>query len=423
MKTFIKKHFPILVFSLVAGAVSALVMISFMVGVIFYNRFYVLDFLIGSYLAEKKTDGYTDWQSQDTRNFFTIDSLVEDVVEKSDPAVVSISVSKNVPVIEQYFEDQDIFGDMFGFSFRIPKFREKGTEKRQTGAGTGFFIDSSGLIITNKHVVDDEKAEYSVFTNKGDKYKAKVLAKDPLMDIAVLKIDQKIPEGGFPYLNFGDSDKLKRGQTVIAIGNALAEFSNTISVGVVSGLGRTIVAGDVNSGHSEVLDEVIQTDAAINPGNSGGPLLDLGGKVVGVNVAVADNSENIGFSLPANLIKVVVESVKKEGKIVRPYLGVRYIPITPELKEKNKLSVDYGVLISRGTNKNELAVVPGSPADKAGLVENDIILEINNTKLTKDTKLSSILRKKEVGNTVSLKILHKGKEKVLFITLEKAPEN
>jgi len=193
-------------------------------------------------------------------------------------------------------------------------------------------------------------------------------------------------------------------------------------VGVVSGLARSITAGN-NSGNTEVLDHVIQTDAAINPGNSGGPLLDLSGKVIGVNVAIAQGSQNIGFALPVNSIKSAIESVKMTGKIIRPYLGIRYVALNIEMKEKNNLMVDYGVLVKAGASANELAVIPGSPADKAGIVENDIILEIDGVKLNNETSFASVIRGKNVGQVINLKILHKGVEKKVSVTLEVAKDN
>ena len=257
-----------------------------------------------------------------------------------------------------------------------------------------------------------------MFTNDGKKHNAKVVARDPVLDIALIKIDGNV----FPYLALGNSDSLNIGQSVIAIGNALGEYRNTVSVGVVSGLARSITAGD-NSGRAEVLDHVIQTDAAINPGNSGGPLLNLKGEVIGVNVAVAQGSQSIGFALPINSVKGAIESVKLTGKIIRPYLGVRYVAISAAMKEKNNLTVDYGVLVKRGTTENDLAVIPGSPADKAGIVENDIILEIDGVKLDDKTNLASVIREKKIGQVINLKILHKGVEKTALVVLEAARDN
>ncbi|KKT22256.1 MAG: Protease Do [Candidatus Nomurabacteria bacterium GW2011_GWF2_43_8] len=348
-----------------------------------------------------------------------------DAVKKTNPAVVSIIISKEVPKYETYIDpnqQNNPFGDLFpnfpGFNFNIPQYRQNGTEKKEVGGGSGFFVSSDGLIVTNKHVVDQKNVEYTVFTNDGKKHGATVIARDPVLDIALIKIEGS----GYPFLSLGNSDSLEVGQSVIAIGNALGEFRNTVSVGVVSGLARSITAGD-NSGKSEVLDHVIQTDAAINPGNSGGPLLNLRGEVVGVDVAIVQGSQNIGFALPINSVKGVIESVKQTGKIVRPYLGVRYVAITASLKEKNNLTVDYGVLVKAGASADELAVIPGSPADKAGIVENDIILEIDGVKLDDKTSLASIIRGKTVGQVITLKILHKGAEKTVSVPLETAKDN
>ncbi|PIR55450.1 hypothetical protein COU74_01015 [Candidatus Peregrinibacteria bacterium CG10_big_fil_rev_8_21_14_0_10_36_19] len=345
----------------------------------------------------------------------TQEDLVIDAVKKNKDAVVSIIITKDVPVLEQYFDEQPL-NDFFGFNFRVPKYRQNGTEEKQVGGGSGFIVTEDGYVVTNKHVVSDEEASYTVILNNGEKYEAKVLARDPLNDVAILKIEAK----NLATLKFADSDSIVVGQTTIAIGNPLLEFSNSVSVGVVSGLSRSIVAG-TGQGKSEQLDGVIQTDAAINPGNSGGPLLNLKGEVIGVNVAVA-SAENIGFSLPSNMVKKVFESVKEHGKIVRPFLGIRYAPITKELKEANKLSVDYGVIVSRGEKSTDLAVLPGSPADKAGLLENDIILEIDDKKVDDKTSLARIVAEKNVGDKIKLKVLSKGKEKTLEIKLEAIPE-
>lgn len=336
-----------------------------------------------------------------------------DTVKKSMPAVVSVVISKDVPVLEKYYQN---FGGPFGL--RIPQYRQNGTEKKDVGGGSGYVVSADGYVVTNRHVVSEENAEYTVITNDGAKYEAKVVAKDSFNDVAVLKIEAK----DLPYLSFGNSDSLEVGQTVIAIGNPLLEFQNSVSVGVVSGLSRSITAGNKFGGSEEQIEGVIQTDAAINPGNSGGPLLNLKGEVIGMNVAMA-SAENIGFALPANLVSSVVSSVKENGKIVRPYLGLRYIPITKELMEQNKLSVDYGVLVLRGENVTDLAVVPGSPADKAGILENDIILEVDDQKLDADSmSLAKMIGQKKVGDVITLKLLSKGKEKEVKVELEEFKE-
>lgn len=345
------------------------------------------------------------------------EATVVEVVKQATPAVVSIVITKDVPVIERYYEN--FFGDPFfsPFGFSVPRLRQRGTEKQEIGGGSGFIVSADGLIITNRHVVVQTDAEYTVFTSDGKRYDATVVARDPVQDLAVLRIKA----ANLPWLQFAASDKLQVGQSVIAIGNALGEFQNTVSVGVVSGLARSITAGD-GRGEAEQLSNVIQTDAAINPGNSGGPLLDLRGQVVGVNVAVAQGSENVGFALPGNLARSVVESIQATGRIVRPFIGVRYIPVTPSLQEKNKLPVDYGVLVSRGETAEDLAVVPGSPADKAGITEGDIILEIDGQKLTVETSLSAIIAGKNVGERIRLKLLHQGQEKIAEVTLGEVPQ-
>jgi len=340
-------------------------------------------------------------------------------VEKASPAVVSVIISKNLPVIEQCpynpFSDlppefREFFGPQ-GFEFYAPC--QKGYKLQEIGGGSGFIISSDGLILTNKHVANDLKAQYTVLTNDGKKYKAKILAQDPSQDLAVLKIEAF----SLPTLSLGDSDSLKLGQTVIAIGNALGEFRNTVSVGVVSGLSRTITAS--GGGVSETIYGVIQTDAAINPGNSGGPLLNLKGEVIGINTAIVSGAQNIGFAIPINQAKRDIESVKKTGSIKVPYLGVRYLIITPELAKEQKLPVDYGALV-RGSEKGP-AVVLNSPAAKAGIQAEDIILEVNGQKIDSAHPLSLLIQKYNINETINLKIQRGNKQIELKATLEERP--
>ena len=357
--------------------------------------------------------------SSKTEAVVTSEDTVVSSVKKAKPAVVSIIVSKDVPKYDvSYDQSNDPFGGLFPGLFQTPIYKQNGTDRKQIGSGSGFLISSDGMIVTNKHVVADTTAIYEVQLNNGKKYTAKVLARDGVLDVALVKISAT----DLPYLNLADSDTLDVGETVIAIGNALGEFKNTVSVGVVSGLSRSVVAGN-GLGQSEKLDKVIQTDAAINPGNSGGPLLNIHGEVIGINVAVVQGSSNVGFALPINSVKSAINSVKSTGKIVRPYVGVRYIPITADLKAKNNLTVDYGVLVQRGSNTNDIAVVPGSPADKAGIIENDIILEIGGVKIDQDQNFSYLIRDKKVGDYVTFKILSKGIEKTVTFRLEAAPDN
>lgn len=341
----------------------------------------------------------------------TEEEIIIDIVKKSQDAVVSVIATKDLPVVEQYFVNP--FGDTSDpFSIQIPQYRQNGTEKKEVSAGTGFIVSANGLILTNKHVVSEDGAEFTVIMNNGEKYPAKVLAKDPSQDIAIIKIEKN----NLPTLTLGNSDSIQVGQKAIAIGNSLGEFKNTVSIGVVSGLRRTIVASGGNM--SETLDDLIQTDAAINPGNSGGPLLNLNGQVIGINTAIAQQAQNVGFALLINKAKKDLDQVKKIGKISQPYLGVRYVLIDEDMKEQNDLSVDYGALIIRGDTKSDIAVVPGSPADKAGIVENDIILEIDGKKINKDNTLAKVIQDHKVGDVVKLKILHRSEEKMISIALD-----
>ena len=343
------------------------------------------------------------------------------VVNQASPAVVTIIITKDVPVYEQYYTtpfNQSPFGDLF--EIQIPKIRQKGTEKKKVGTGAGFIISSDGLILTNKHVVGDKEAEYTVAMSDQKLFKAKVLALDPFNDIAIAKIERdkiigdsgEFKEQDFPHLNLGDSEKIQIGQTVIAIGNPLGEFQNTVSVGVISGLGRSITAS--GGGMTETIEDVIQTDAAINKGNSGGPLLNLKGEVIGINTAMVEGAESLGFATPINRAKKDVDSLRKTGKIRYPFLGIRYITITPDVKEEKGLSVNYGAWIAKGGEVGDVAIISGSAAEKAGLKENDIILEINGEKIDLDNKLSKVVQKYNPGDQVNVKVM-RGKEIMNFI--------
>lgn len=348
------------------------------------------------------------------------ESQIIKVVKKATPSVVSIVVSKDVPKLEKYYWNpfQDdlwdrFFGDDNLFNPGIPQYRQKGTEKKQIGGGTGFVV-SENLILTNKHVVSDEQADYAVFTNDNKEYKAEVLARDPVSDLAILKVENF----NIQALELGDSSSLQVGQSVIAIGNALGEFSNSVSVGIISGLSRSIWASSGIS-QTEELRGVIQTDAAINPGNSGGPLLNIAGQVIGINVAVASGAENIGFAIPVNDAKAAIKQVREHGKISYPFLGVRYLMISKELQESENLPVDYGALITAG--ENDPAITENSAAFKAGLKEKDIILEIDGEKVNFENPLGDLILKHKIGETVKIKIWRYGKEEVVFATLEERP--
>lgn len=311
--------------------------------------------------------------------------------KKISPSVVSISTTANVT---------DYFGQIY----------------QSSGGGTGFIITSDGLILTNKHVVSDSAATYTVFTSDGQSYPAKIQSTDPYNDIAVIKIEAT----NLPVADLGDSDELQIGQWIMAVGNALAKFNNTVSAGIISAKERQIEASDSNGTNAERLDGLLQIDAPINSGNSGGPLVNLKGQVVGINTAVASNAQGIGFAIPINTAKSAIESIKKSGKIIRPYLGVRYLPITKDIAEQNNLSVQNGAWVLRGSGYGAVAVVNGSPADKAGIVENDIITEVNGEKIDDNHSLTRLLQNYDVGETVELTVISKGQTKKVKVTLEES---
>lgn len=325
-------------------------------------------------------------QTQETRTVVEEENAVISVVEKVSSSVVAIGVTRRV------FNPFD--------PFSIPK-------KEDATIGTGFVVSGEGIIVTNKHVVSDS-GPYSVVTKDGQKYESKRIYRDPILDLAIVKIDGSNLEA----LEMGDSSKLKVGQTVIAIGNALGRFTNTVTTGVVSGLGRAVSAGDPFEGSVERLENLIQTDAAINPGNSGGPLLNSSGQVIGVNVATTEGAQNIGFAIPINTVKPIVDEFLATGKVSRPFLGIRYRFISKDVAILNE--VPQGAYIQE--------VVVDSPADKAGIEEGDIITKINNQAINEENKLAEIISKSSLGSRVELQIWRDGKEVKLEVVIGQSPE-
>jgi S1-C subfamily serine protease len=321
-------------------------------------------------------------------------------INKVMPAVVSIIV----------YDYKDFVAlDVPSGKKEIRKYRKK------LGEGTGFLISSDGYILTNKHVVagaDPKTGEYRVILNSGKEYYAQLIGIDPLNDLAVIKIFDK----NLPLVELGDSDRLSIGASVIAIGNALGRYDNSATKGIVSAVGRSLVASD-QSGYSEALDNLIQTDAKINVGNSGGPLIDLFGRVVGINTAVEAAGSAIGFAIPINDARPVIKSVKERGRIVRPYLGVRYRMLTPLLARDNNLPRTSGAWITAGESSLP-AVVPGSPAAKAGIQAGDIIFEINAIKIKGIHTLLSIVGRYQPGDRIGLKIQRGHKVIIRIVTLE-----
>ncbi len=330
------------------------------------------------------------------------------VAKKVCPAAITIVASKDLPKIDGYFALP--FGNS---NVMLPKFETNQKERTKVGGGSGFIVSPDGYIVTCNHVVADSQCEYTVLVSPGQKYSAKILAKDPLVDLAILKIDAT----KLPYLDLGDSNQIDLGETVVAVGNPLGEFDDTISAGIISGLSRKITAyGEAHVGALS-LRGLIQTDAAINPGNSGGPLTNLEGKVVGINSAMVAGAENIGFAIPINYAKVILDEIKKFGKIKRPFLGIRYLILNENIAKTNQLPVNYGALIFR-ERLGEPAIIKDSPADQAGLQEFDIILECNGQKITEENTLNDIMQRHQVGDELQFMVLREEKELQLAAKLQ-----
>lgn len=324
------------------------------------------------------------------------ETVVTRVVEKANDSVVTVAISKDV-----LNNSLDVFRQMFGV------YEEKVESTNiERDIGTGFIISEDGLIVTNKHVVSDLGAKYKVVIGKDETVEVANIYRDPINDLAIIKVNKS----GLKPVEMGDSSKLKVGQTVIAIGTALGEFRSTVTKGVISGLGRGITAGGVGIG-MEKLEDVIQVDAAINSGNSGGPLFDSSGKVVGVNVAVSQGGQNIGFALPINLVKQSVDNFKTTGEFDRPYLGVSYQVISQQAALLNE--VPAGAYIQ--------SVVDGSPAQKGGLKIGDIITEIDGKKIIemKETSIAGIVNQKKIGDTLKIKYYRDKTETEVEVMLEK----
>lgn len=317
------------------------------------------------------------------REVLTEENAVITVVDKVTPSVVTVVIKA-----KQFFTQQEVEQDI----------------------GTGFVISSGeNLVATNKHVVDNLSAEYKVITADNRELKVEKIYRDLVNDLAILQVEQG--ETNLIEVKLGDSDQLKVGQVVVAIGTALGEFRSTVTTGVISGLGRGISAGSPFGG-SERLDNVIQTDAAINPGNSGGPLLNSSAEVVGVNVAVSQAGQNIGFAIPINVIKEAIDNFNTTGKFSRPYLGVRYQLVDKKTAILN--TVPQGVFI--------VEVVAGSPAEVAGIKDGDIITEIDGVKLTEENSLVEVVSGKTVGTEIKVKVFRDDKEIEVAVLLSEIGE-
>lgn len=326
--------------------------------------------------------------------------LISEIAKTVGPSVVSVNV----------LSDRD---DFFGFG-----------PLSQESAGTGIILSSGGIIITNRHVVPRTTTSISVTLVDGTTLEdvqivGRTNESDPL-DIAFLKITNSKGKELKPA-KLGDSSKVQVGDRVVAIGNALGQFQNTVTSGIISGYGRSVIAGDETG--SEALQNLFQTDTAINQGNSGGPLVNISGEVIAINTAVAGGAENIGFAIPINDISGIIKSVLEKGKIIRPYLGIRYIALTDDIAFQLDIATKRGAYIVSDEQSDEVAILPSSPAAKAGLMERDIIIKINDIAIDEKNSLVSVLGRFSVDETVTLTVVRGGNEIKVDVKLEAAPQN
>lgn len=340
--------------------------------------------------------------STDNVRIVSEESVVIDVVNRVSAAVVTIGITKTNSAADVFSFDP--FSPFNPFPSSAPSNGLGKSQNTEQDIGSGFIVSADGLIVTSKHVVADTEGKYRVVTKDNKTYDVTKIYRDPINDLSILKIDAS----NLPVVEMGDSDKIKVGQLAIAIGTALGEFRNTVTTGVVSGIGRGITAGDALDGEAEKLDNVIQTSAAINPGNSGGPLLNSSGQVIGVNTAVSSDGQNIGFALPINVVADAITTFNQTGQFNRPYLGVQYKVVTKDVAILN--DVPEGAYV--------IDVVSGSPADKAGVKADDIITKIDDVRLSGDNaELSNVISKKKVGDSITLTIYRGTKEITLKVTL------
>jgi serine protease Do len=326
-------------------------------------------------------------ETQETRTIVQEENAIISTVEKTSSSVVAIGVTQRVV---NPFDP-----------FSVPRSQD------QT-IGTGFVVSDKGVIVTNKHVVSGGgNGQYKVITNDEKELEVTKIYRDPTLDLAIVQVSGS----NLKALELGDSSKLKVGQTVIAIGNALGRFTNTVTTGVVSGVGRRVVAGDPFGGSLESLDNLIQTDAAINPGNSGGPLLNSAGQVIGVNVATTEGAQNIGFAIPINSVKAIVDEFVSTGTISRPFLGIRYRFISRDVALLNE--------VPQGAFVQEL-VEPG-PAEKAGIEAGDIVTKINGEAVDSENKISDVISKSRIGQSMELEVWRDGQTLKVSAILEELP--
>jgi serine protease Do len=365
----------------------------------------------GAFLQDQTNDGLLTTSLSNQKKIVTSASeLVSTIAKTVGPSVVSVNVSVDAST-------QDVYSRFYGY----------GQSQTQEAAGTGVIISSDGLILTNRHVVPSGTTKVSVTLSDGTELSdVSVVGRtsdSDSLDIAVLKITDAKGHKLTPA-TLGDSSKVAVGDQVVAIGNALGQFQNTVTSGIISGYGRNITAGssDSTSADTENLENLFQTDAAINQGNSGGPLVNLNGQVIGINTAVASDSQNIGFAIPINDIKGLIEHVVATGKLERPYLGVRYVPLTADIAKQYDLSVENGAYIAP-TPDGSTSLLQDGPAAKAGLKVGDIITKVDGLAVDENHSLTSLLGKHQPGDKVILKIVNGKDTRTVTVTLGVMPSN
>jgi serine protease Do len=363
---------------------------------------------LGSVAHDNNNDSTSSIQSKQTV-LSSASDVISHIAKTVGPSVVSVDVTS-----QGASSSDNAFGFDFGGS----------GSQTQEDAGTGIIISADGLIITNRHVIPDGTTSVSVTLSDGTTYdNVQVVGRtsdEDSLDIAFLKISNLNGKTLVPA-TIGDSSQMQVGDQVVAIGNALGQFQNTVTSGIISGYGRSVQAGDSSGTTSENLSDLFQTDAAINEGNSGGPLVNLSGQVIGINTAIASDSQNIGFAIPINDVTGLIKSVEQTGKLSQPYLGIVYVPITSDVQQQYNLSVANGAYIPTADQAGQTTVLSGGPADKAGVQPGDIITAIDGTAINENTSLTSVLDQDSVGQVVTLTIIRGGKTQSIKVTLGAAP--
>jgi len=366
---------------------------------------------LGGWLGSRvNNDTATFGTTANSQKVVTSESqLISDIAKTVGPSVVSVDVIGTAPVSDNSFFD---FGG--------------GGSQTEESAGTGIILSSDGYIMTNRHVVPSGTTSVSVTLSDGTQLNnVQVVGRtgdSDSLDVAFLKITDAKGHKLIPAA-IGDSSKVGVGDAVVAIGNALGQFQNTVTSGIISGYGRSVTAGDSsgNSNSTENLDDLFQTDAAINEGNSGGPLVNMNGQVIGINTAIASDSQNVGFAIPINDVAGLIKQVKDTGKFQRPYLGVRYVPLTADVAKQYDLDVANGAFIVPSTDDANPSIISGSPAEQAGLKSGDVITKADGVSIDQTHSLTSLIDKHSVGDTFHLTILRDGKTIDVNATLGAAP--